>query len=70
MLEVREHIEKVVETLVGENLDQASVLKLVNHPSCKFWIAWNNFEMIALKCVVRLQMIVYFISFIEISVMP
>ena len=35
--EVREHIEKVVETLVGDNLDQTSVLKLVNHSSCKKW---------------------------------
>lgn len=35
MAEVREHIEKVVETLVGDNLDEASVVKLVNHPSCK-----------------------------------
>ena len=33
--EVREHIEKVVETLVGDSLDQTSVLKLVNHSSCK-----------------------------------
>ena len=41
--EVREHIEKVVETLVGDNLDQTSVLKLVNHSSCKIqWFhAWH-----------------------------
>lgn len=41
--EVREHIEKVVETLVGDNLDQTSVLKLVNHSSCKIQLfhAWH-----------------------------
>ena len=37
MLEVREHIEKVVETLVGDDLDETSVIRLVNHPSCKYF---------------------------------
>ena len=37
MLEVRDHIEKVVETLVGDNLDESSVIRLANHPSCKYF---------------------------------
>ena len=36
MNEVRTHIEKVVESLVGDNIDEASVLKLTDNPSCKF----------------------------------
>ena len=36
MLEVRDHIEKVVETLVGDHLDESSVIRLANHPSCKY----------------------------------
>ncbi len=35
MKEVRTHIEKVVETLVGDNIDEASVLKLVDDSACK-----------------------------------
>ena len=38
MNEVRTHIEKVVESLVGDNIDEASVLKLTDNPSCKFLI--------------------------------
>ena len=43
MLEVRDHIEKVVETLVGDNLDESSVIRLANHPSCKFYATLRTF---------------------------
>ena len=36
MNKVRTHIEKVVESLVGDNIDEASVLKLTDNPSCKY----------------------------------
>ena len=36
MNQVRNHIEKVVETLVGENIDESSVLKLASdNSSCE-----------------------------------
>ena len=46
MLEVREHIEKVVETLVGDDLDETSVIRLVNHPSCKYFSSMYSFFLI------------------------
>ena len=40
MNKVRTHIEKVVESLVGDNIDEASVLKLTDNPSCKYsWVS-------------------------------
>ena len=65
--EVREHIEKVVETLVGDNLDQTSVLKLVNHSSCKKWFHALNDE---LTSFFFFQMTEFSFCFIVISVMP
>ena len=46
MLEVREHIEKVVETLVGDDLDETSVIRLVNHPSCKYFSSMYSYFLI------------------------
>ena len=46
MLEVREHIEKVVETLVGDDLDETSVIRLVNHPSCKYFSTYSYYLII------------------------
>ena len=46
MLEVREHIEKVVETLVGDDLDETSVIRLVNHPSCKYFSTYSCYLII------------------------
>ena len=46
MLEVREHIEKVVETLVGDDLDETSVIRLVNHPSCKYFSSIYSYFLI------------------------
>ena len=33
--QVRDHIESLVESLVGKNLDEAKVIQLFDHPSCK-----------------------------------
>ena len=33
--QVREHIESLVESLVGKNLDEVKVIQLFDHPSCK-----------------------------------
>ena len=32
---VRDHIEKVVESLVGDNLDSTNIIRLSSHPDCK-----------------------------------
>ena len=34
--QVREHIESLVESLVGKDLDEVKVIQLFDHPSCKF----------------------------------
>ena len=69
--EVREHIEKVVETLVGANLDQTSVLKLVNHSSCKKWFhALDDDELTSFPSSSFFQMTEFSFCFIVISVMP
>ena len=33
--QVREHIESLVESLVGKDLDEVKVIQLFDHPSCK-----------------------------------
>ena len=40
--QVREHIESLVESLVGKNLDDAKVIQLFDHPSCKYFLAINQ----------------------------
>ena len=32
---VRDHIEKVVESLVGDNLDSVNIIKLSKEPNCE-----------------------------------
>ena len=53
MLEVRDHIEKVVETLVGDNLDESSVIRLANHPSCKFYATLRTFAFLFKNLIVN-----------------
>jgi hypothetical protein len=33
--QVRDHIEKLVESLVGETIDGVTVAKICQHPTCK-----------------------------------
>ena len=33
--QVREHIESLVESLVGKNLDEVKIIQLFDHPACK-----------------------------------
>ncbi len=44
---MRDHIEKVVESEVGENLDGVSVIKILDHPSCE---RYNFFNIISSCC--------------------
>ncbi len=34
--DVRDHIEKVVESLVGGEIDSVNIVRLSKHPHCKF----------------------------------
>ena len=34
--QVREHIESLVESLVGKNLDEVKIIQLFDHPACKY----------------------------------
>lgn len=40
--QVREHIENIVESLVGKDLDEVKVIQLFDHPSCKFHKSWKD----------------------------
>jgi len=43
--EVRDHIEKLVESLVGDGIDKVSVTKICQHPSCKnFLLSIRNLK--------------------------
>ena len=65
MLEVRDHIEKVVETLVGDNLDESSVIRLANHPSCKFYATLRTFAFLFKNLIVIAKIDVnYLIHFV------
>ena len=41
--QVREHIEKLVETLVGENIDDVIIARLCQHPTCKYQKYFDRF---------------------------
>ena len=66
MLEVRDHIEKVVETLVGDNLDESSVIRLANHPSCKFYATLRTFAFLFKNLIViaKIDVLYYLIHFV------
>ena len=50
--QVRDHIESLVESLVGKNLDEAKVIQLFDHPSCKL----NTFVVRIPKIIINKKM--------------
>lgn len=70
MNEVRSHIEKLVETLVGENIDESSVLKLSENSSCKALSSFAIIQWYFYWLFFSLQTTVSFYCFTETWVMP